>query len=383
MKNEKETTYNEESVGTSVQSEDETVAVSTENNEAEKVNETVTEATDKSEVETVAEPKTVTASGIVEKSIENTSASYSLSKCSKCGTELTSEQIFCPNCGHKNDILIENDVADAIQKFNEGIDKKAKKKKGKTKVLIISLSVIAALVVLVVASFFYFNSKVENIIKKIESGNVSKTVIDDYNALTPVGQAFFRDKIIDTFVKRVSDNPYSNTILQGVVNKELLDEYSEYKNFADTINITDKDGTNVVEYIDEVLELNQYKKYNDVQRCVLNSISSYEKCLDYVNDAGDFSTYSFMKLYIGYAHSAASDAVSEAKEYSTSDTLCTQYVGALETLEEELSDLYYGTGYYSSSDVSTALKTLNDILTDLTDAESSVETIVSNLPEIK
>ena len=90
-----------------------------------------------------------------------------------------------------------------------------------------------------------------------------------------------------------------------------------------------------------------------------------------------------MKLYIGYAHSAASDAVSEAKAYSTSDTLCTQYVGALENLEEELSDLYYGTGYYSSSDVSTALNTLNDILTDLTDAESSVETIVSNLPEIK
>lgn len=302
--------------------------------------------------------------------------------CTRCGAELTEEQIFCPHCGQKNDLQITGEVSDAIAQFNQGIVKQAKKKKKKTKLLIALLIILGVIVAGVVGVYVFFNGQVDGIIDEINSSNPSSSTIEaDYEALTPVGQLLFRGKIIDAFVDKVSDNVYTSSS-SYLVNESALDKYSTYKKIGKVLNITSDDGTNVMSHIDTVLRLESYEQYNDVRKCVVNSISSYTDCLEYMGDAGDASSYYVIKLYVGYAHTYAKSALSSAKTYSSGDSLCTRYVNALDTIEEELSDLYYDYGYYSSSSVSSAMSTISDIVSDVSDAEDSVESIVNSIPKI-
>lgn len=302
--------------------------------------------------------------------------------CTKCGAELTEEQIFCPHCGQKNDLQIAEEVSDVIAQFNQGIVKQVKKKKKKTKLLIVLLIILGIVVAGVVGVYVFFNGQVEAIIDEINSSNPSSTTIEaDYKALTPVGQLLFRGKIIDAFVDEVSNNVYTSAS-NYLVNESALDKYATYKKIGKALNITSDDGTNIMSHIDTVLRLESYEQYNDVRKCVVNSISAYTDCLEYISNAGDASSYYIIKLYVGYAHTYAKSALSSAKTYSSGDSLCTRYMNALDTIEEELSDLYYGYGYYSSSSVSSAMSTISDIVSEVSDAEDSVESIVNSIPKI-
>lgn len=302
--------------------------------------------------------------------------------CTRCGAELTEEQIFCPHCGQKNDLQLAGEVSDAIAQFNKGIVKQAKKEEEKTKLLIVLLIILGVIAAGVVGVYVFFNGQVEEIIDEINSSNPSSSTIEtNYEALTPVGQLLFRGKIIDAFVDEVSDNVYTSSS-SYLVNESALDKYATYKKIGKALNITSDDGTNVMSHIDTVLRLESYEQYNDVRKCVVNSISAYTDCLEYMGDAGDASSYYVIKLYVGYAHTYAKSALSSAKTYSSGDSLCTRYVNALDTIEEELYDLYYDYGYYSSSSVSSAMSTISDIVSDVSDAEDSVESIVNSIPKI-
>lgn len=324
---------------------------------------------------TIAEVESVTQPSAASKVIP-------LKKCTRCGAELTEEQIFCPHCGQKNDLHIAEDVSDAIAQFNQGIVKQAKKKKKKTKLQIVLLIIVGIIVAGVVGLYIFFNGQVEEIIDEINSSSPSSTTIEaDYKALTPVGQFLFRGKIIDAFIDEVSDNAYTSSS-SYLVNESALDKYITYKKIGKALNITSDDDTNVMSHIDTVLRLESYEQYNDVRKCVVNSISEYTDCLEYISDAGSASSYYVIKLYVGYAHTYAKSALSSARTYSSGDSLCTRYVNALDTIEEELSDLYYDYGYYSSSSVSSAMSTINDIVSDVSDAEDSVESIINSIPKI-
>lgn len=301
--------------------------------------------------------------------------------CTHCGAELTEEQIFCPHCGQKNDLQIAGEVSDAIAQFNQGIVKQAKKKKKKTKLLIVLLIILGVIAAGVVGVYVFFNGQVEEIIDEINSSNPSSLTIEaNYEALTPVGQLLFRGKIIDAFVDEVSDNVYTSSS-SYLVNESALDKYATYKKIGKALNITSDDGTNVMSHIDTVLRLESYEQYNDVRKCVVNFISEYTDCLEYISDAGSASSYYVINLYVGYAHTYAKSALSSARTYSSGDWLCTRYVNALDTIEEELRDLYYY-GDYSSSSVSSAISTISDIVSDVSDAEDSVESIINSIPKI-
>ena len=302
--------------------------------------------------------------------------------CTQCGAELTEEQIFCPHCGQKNDLQVAGEVSDAIAQFNQGIVKQAKKKKKKTKLLIVLLIILGVVVAGVIGVYVFFNGQVEGIIDEINSSSPSATTIEtNYNALTPVGQFLFRGKIIDAFVDEVSNNKYSSSS-GWLVNESAIDKYQTYKKIGDALDITEDDDTNVMKHINAVLRLESYEKYNDVRKCISNSASKYTDCLDYINKAGSSSSYYVIKLYVGYAHTYAQSALSSARIYSSGDYLCTQYVNALDTIEEELSDLYYDYGYYSSSSVSSAMSTIHSLVSDVSDAEDRVENIIGSIPSI-
>ncbi len=307
--------------------------------------------------------------------------------CAFCGTELTENKVFCTNCGHKKGETYSPQpnspqVSDAISQFNQNIVQQEKKKKSKSKALVVILIIVGILAAAAIGGYVHLNGMAESIIDEIKSSDPSYTIIEsNYNSLTPIGQMLFRDKIIDAFVDEVSDNQYVE--LSGwLVNTELLEKYEMYDVIGGLLRINSSDGTNVRRYISQVLELSDYVKYNGVSRCVLNSMSDCSECIENVTSAAKSSSYYVTKLYAGYAHTSAENAVAAAKEVSTGDELCVKYISALSTIETELGDLYYGTGYYSSKSVNDALDTISEMATLVSDASDSVESIVSGLPVI-
>lgn len=310
-----------------------------------------------------------------------------LRPCVQCGMELLESQIFCPRCGQKNDIPqnsapIAGEVSDAIAQFNQGIVQQATKKKKKTKVLIVVLVIVALLIAAAVGGYTMLQKQADIVIDAIRAADpVSTTIQEEYETLTPIGQLLFREKIVKAFADEVSDHAYT-TVTGTLVNTSALDRYATYKRIGEVLNITSEDGTNVMEHIDAVLKLNAYVQYNGVYKCVTASVSSYSDCLDYISDATDYSSYYLVRLYLGYAYTSAKNAYTSAKTYSVGDTLCTKYVNALNTMKQELYDLYYDVGYYSSSSVSSAMTTISGIVSDVSDAKESVEDIVESIPDV-
>ncbi|MEE0266040.1 MAG: RING finger protein [Acutalibacteraceae bacterium] len=299
--------------------------------------------------------------------------------CNNCGGNLEEGQIFCPFCGKSTQMNVSEDVSDAISKFNQDIEKNAKKKKKKSKLLMMLLLVIVVIGVILGAAYMFFNSKVENIIDEIKSDNVNISKVEsDYKSLTPVGQMIFREKILDAFIKVVSENEYTSTT-DLLVNETALDKYSSFQKIAQIIEITQKDGTNVMEHISTVLTLEQYEKYNDIRKCIAVSGGDYADCLEYITDALESSTYYIKELYIDYAHSSVESALSSAELFRYDDVMCTEYVASLEIIEEELADAYT---YIPTSIISPAVDGISSIVTELQDAEDSVESIEESIPKI-
>ena len=311
----------------------------------------------------------------------NANAAATGKKCTQCGAELSNEQVFCPRCGQRNDTQSIGEVSDAIAQYNQNIVKQAKKKKKKTRFLIILLTMIGILVVAFGSLYAFFNSTAEKIIHEITLNNPSITAIqENYEALTPVGKLLFRGKIIDAFVKQVSDNAYTESS-DKLVNESALSMYSSFKKIAQALNITEEDGTNVVKHIDAVLKLEPYRKYNAVRACILNSIGDFDASMESLRDAGNASSYYLVMSNLRYAQTHAKNALSAARAKSSGDTFCTNYIEALSTVADALSALYEDR-YYSSTKFSTALDTISNLISDISDAEDSVESIVSSIPKI-
>ena len=298
---------------------------------------------------------------------------------SNCGPPLGEEQTSCPKCGQQTDLKPGEDVSAAIEQFNQGIVKKSAKKKKIIKLLIILLIVVGIVVAGVVGGYVFFKGQAEEIIDEITSNNPSsKTIMADYEALTPLGQIFFREKIVDAFVDLVSDNVYTEPS-SGIVNESALEKYATYKKIGTALKVTSDDDTNVMSHIDAVLKLKEYVKYNGVYGCMASSANHFAECSDYIDEATQSSSYYLMKLYIGYAHSAAKRAASAARSSSSGDTLCTQFVNAADDFEDELSNMYYG--YYSN--FSSAWNKITSIVDEVGDAVESVEKIQDRIPKIK
>lgn len=294
--------------------------------------------------------------------------------CSQCGAPLANEDVFCPQCGKKIDWQVRS-----VSDIDDQIKRKPKKK---IKILVIILAVILLIAALLAGSYFFFNSKAQAIINELDSDSPSvSSISDDYQALTPIGQFLFRDKIVAAFVDHVTDNPYSEA--DYVVDEIALSNYADYKEIAQLFNITNADNTNVTEYIDAVLVLKEYEEYNAITKCVFASISSYNDWFDYMDKAMENSDYFYiMDMYIGYAYETIQDAVQSAKDSDAGDALCAEYIDALSTIEASIGDVYSG-NIDSIDDIDPAITKADNIISDVVDAIDAVENIVDNLPEIE
>lgn len=293
--------------------------------------------------------------------------------CENCGTALKESEEFCPQCGHKSDSIIENDVANKINQFNQGLENTKTKKKKTLKIVIIILSIVVVLAAVAIGGYLYFKGKADDVKKYMGKTDYTKAV-SSYEDLGFIGEALFREELVDDFVKEVQENPYTSS--SELVNETMIEKYKGYKEISNAMGITSEDGTNVVEYIDKVLELDAYVKYNEISACVMATTSDISTCYEYIGDASD-STYfadSYMQLAAGYA----SDAYDTASTYDTSEYLVDEYVDNLYELDEVLWDFTYG--IYSGD--TTCITEVGEIMGDVADVLSAVSDIIDDLPEI-
>lgn len=298
--------------------------------------------------------------------------------CPQCAAPLTAAQLFCPHCGCKNEPP-SSKTFDAIEQFNQELLEKKQKKKKTTTILAILFGCIGLIAVAFISLYVVFDRRVETIITEFQEDIPSvATIRTEYEALTPIGQALFREEIVDAFIAEVAENQYTSSS-DKIVNSAALDRYDSYKLIATTLDIPDDDGSNVVAHIDKVLELKDYEKYNDTAVCVLKSIDDLTTCMEYMNDAA--GSYYVFKLYIGRAHTYANRALSTAKTYSTDHTICIEYINAISTIEKELRTLYYNNDF-NSSNLTKAMDTVNQTFDNITDTIDTVEAIEDLIPEI-
>ncbi len=85
------------------------------------------------------------------------------------------------------------------------------------------------------------------------------------------GKTFYREEIVHKFAEYVKKDIYNNPVENvfnahfentSLVDSAALKRYEEYKKFCIATNISINDGTNIKEYIDSVLLLKEYEKYN-------------------------------------------------------------------------------------------------------------------------
>ena len=314
-----------------------------------------------------------------------TSSSTATNKCcANCGFELTADQQFCPSCGTKYELQVSAEVSNAIAQFNQKVVKQKTAKTNKKILITILVSIVVLLVVLSIFVYFFFNSQADRIIKEIKSESPSVSAIEtQYDNLTPIGEFLFKDRIVTAFAKHVSENDYTTPYVLGhLVNEEALAQYTTYKAIADALDIKANHKTHIVEHIDCVLKLKSYEKYNDLGECIESSFDYYLDFCGYLEDAAEISSYYMLDYYLGKAYTAIGNALTAANRNSSGNTLCNQYIQALETIKEEVGDLYYDVGYFSSNQVSTAMTTISDLVDQMADAENEVSELVSDLPEI-
>lgn len=303
--------------------------------------------------------------------------------CPNCGTLLESSDRFCPKCGTQ--VMFDgNGLAQAPIPPN--IMKKPKSKKRK-RIAIIAGSAAALIVAaaICVAGFFYYKGIANDVILQLSAPSPSASrITEKCDSLGSIGKLVFRDKLVKDFVKIVKRNQYTAGI-ETLVNSNDIDKYRAYKRFADSLNISKEDGTNVVSYIDNVLKLEEYEKYNGLYNCVTVSSSDLTNAFDYLTEAGTEGNYYLTRsdLYLSYTH--AKKALTSAQDVSDCDDLCSEYVTAISTVVDTVYDLYNYNRYsvVDTDSAEQAIDTLTDLTNEVSDVESTVEDIIYGFPIIK
>ena len=165
------------------------------------------------------------------------------------------------------------------------------------------------------------------------------------------------------------------------MNETALAKYKNFKEIANALELPS--SSKVVLHIDGILNLEAYLKYNSLHKCVVHSLDDYKKCVDYIQQAANY-TYSYYTamLYIGYAWTHSTGALASARTYNDGGYRCDEYVSALSTLDTQLGSLVLGSGSYNTSRVNAALETLSSIYSELSDIQFKVADILDAVPEL-
>ena len=320
--------------------------------------------------------------------------------CPVCNAQIPAGARLCPVCGTPVSIFVnpQAEYASAAPAVQDGMipDQPAvyqpetaapyqvngyaadgnntkKKKKGPVALLVVLL-----VIALAVGGYFYMDAQYKKLSSHLVSGNVSaSTVKSGYVALTPVGQAIYKSKITDSFRSMIRSDPYK-TQSDELVSSGCITRYKTYKTIADSLHISPSEPSRV--YVETILKLEPYIKYNGILKCVNSSKDSFIKSCNYIQMMSNAYSYITISVYANGAYTSAALAYTQATNNSNGDEYCRKYVSALYDIEVGLKALKNGDLGEKYKKVSPALGVVTDLCDEVSKAANNVADIIKQAP---
>lgn len=199
--------------------------------------------------------------------------------------------------------------------------------------------------------------------------------------LNPVTKILFKDRIMKQIEKSVKLNRYSSYDDGNLVFSNAVSDYTGYQKIVNILDVTAEDNK-TVKYINAVVKLSEYEKFNAVSKCIEDSSGKVLAALDCINQAStSYSSYTKVMYY-----ASAVDYMTAARKtvVNTSGYLVTDYLDGINTLMNgltaraaEFADLSgnYGNAY----NITTGQDMILEVIESLEEPKSEVEKLTNNI----
>ena len=285
--------------------------------------------------------------------------------------------------------LPSNDISN-ISVANEQIAKREKKhvkKKSVFAIIISSVLIIVALVVFL-AIRGSLNSKADAVISLINESSMDVSKISEaYDAMGDMGKKFFSSKVKSFFVSKVENNKYRSGSSSNLVNDDIIKAYKQYKKVCEALDIT-SEYSNINEYIDKVLSLEKYSKYNNVYKMYNNTYNLVLSASDREKSALRNTGKRYIEQLFGDAYEMMEEACNTARSIWDGSSQGEKYLDALSDIMwfyEYVS--YNADNYYTSTlfsaDYENGVDVFNEFVDTFKEALDTIPSIEKSLPKIE
>lgn len=203
--------------------------------------------------------------------------------CSKCGTELQEGQAFCPKCGQKSDLALNTDVNNAINKFNDSVDKKKKKSK------VVPIVIVAAVLVAIVGGIIAFVT-IQQKNKEVAISNYISTAKYFYSATLDAGGKMetIGNKIKSNWYTYIFDNGYYYKTFDSIEDAV----YSAQKDQSSNISSVETKKSSIESMYSILSKVPDGSDLGDVKSAVSDAYDAFIDMYDCVMDVdGNYSNF--------------------------------------------------------------------------------------------
>lgn len=242
------------------------------------------------------------------------------------GVKMEEIKNLCDEQNDTNDIF--SSESTMSEKNNETNCVKSKKRKG----IFLSITIMFLLLFSSFSAVCYYEAK--NVTNAIESQNIS-IAAKKCKKINLATKFIFKNMILNSLEKSVKENPYTSygngdIIVYG----DALSDYKKYNEIINELNISPNQNK-TAKYIDKVLELSEYEKYNSICTCLydtLEDISTAQNCIK--KAATSYSSYSKSMNY-----AAALDSLTSARKCISNQEgyLVSDFLAAVNTMMQGLT----------------------------------------------
>lgn len=183
--------------------------------------------------------------------------------------------------------------------------------------------------------------------------------------------------IVDRLNAQLNENAWFSTKYY-IIEQHTIDDFKKYKTLLTHIGITSSDVTNALDFVNVILESEQYITYNDFHNFEYVHGNDITNALNYISQANSYSTLEIITSYYELAYQSMLKAYNGCKNESRASfgmkeasDFTGEWVRVLDKWrngEDETHSNIYNSAYVSVvEDYQTVLSDVSDILDDFPD----------------
>jgi len=135
-----------------------------------------------------------------------------------------------------------------------------------------------------------------NVNKQFEKGNI-KNAAEKVEKINPVTKFVFKNLMMEKLEKSIEINKYSSYDDGNLIYSDAVKEYKQYKRVIDALGVASEESK-TAKYINTVIELSKYEKYNTIAKCMEQSSGDIFSALECLKQATiTYSNYSKSMYY--------------------------------------------------------------------------------------